>query len=103
MTQYASRKTAILYPGDREARKLAAPENSRFLNLFQALANLGIPAEPAVYHDDFRDEVRRQLMQVAGVLVSVNPLEGDRDRTLLDAMLREVADRGIFVSTDPRG
>ena len=58
-------------------------------------------AEPAVYHDDFRGEVRRQLQKVRGVLVWHNPIEGGRDRSLLDEMLRDVASSGVFVSTHP--
>ncbi len=94
-------RVAILYPGNREARKNAAPESSRFPKVFQALEQLGLKTEPAVYHDDFCDEVRRQLMQVDGVLVWVNPVEDGRDRSILDAMLREVAASGVFVSTHP--
>ena len=95
------RRVALLYPGDSEARKNAAPENSRFLKVFQVLEELGLKTEPAVYHDDFCDEVRRQLMQMDGVLVWVNPVQGGRDRSILDAMLREVAASGIFVSAHP--
>jgi hypothetical protein len=101
MTNETRLKVAILYPGDREARQNAAPEKSRFLKVFQALGGLGVHAEPAVYHDDFCDEVRRQLMQVDGVLVWFNPIEGGRDRSMLDALLREVAAAGKFVSTHP--
>ena len=101
MTHRTNGKVAILYPGNLEARQSAAPEKSRFLKVFQALAALGVQAEPAVYHDDFCDEVRRQLMQVDGVLVWCNPIEGGRDRSRLDALLREVAAAGVFVSTHP--
>jgi hypothetical protein len=94
-------RVALLYPGDREARENAAPEKGRFLKVFQALDHLGVWAEPAVYHDDFRDEVRDQLMEVDGVLVWCNPIEGGRDRSMLDAMLRGVAASGVFVSTHP--
>ena len=101
MTHRTNGKVAILYPGNLEARQSATPEKSRFLKVFQALAALGVQAEPAVYHDDFCDEVRRQLMQVDGVLVWCNPIEGGRDRSRLDALLREVAAAGVFVSTHP--
>jgi hypothetical protein len=97
----AAGRVALLYPGDREARDNAAPEKSRFLKVFQALEQLGMKAEPAVYNDDFCDEVRRQLMQLDGVLVWCNPIEGGRDRSKLDALLREVAASGVFVSTHP--
>ncbi len=95
------RRVVLLYHGDRHARQSAAPENSRFLKVFQALSALGVDAQPAVYHDDFCDEVRAQLMQVDGVLVWFNPNEGGRDRSVLDAMLREVAAAGVYVSTHP--
>ncbi len=95
------KRVAILYPGDAAARRNAQPENSRFLKVFQAFSALGVKAEPAVYHDDFCDEVRQQLLQAHAVLVWANPIEGGRDRTRLDAMLREVAAAGVYVSTHP--
>lgn len=101
MTGNSPCRLAILYPGDREARQIATPEKSRFLKVFDALAALGVHAEPAVYHDDFCDEVRQQLMKVDGVLAWVNPIEGGRDRSVLDALLREVAASGVFVSAHP--
>jgi hypothetical protein len=92
---------ALLYPGEREARLAPAPETGRFAHVFEAATALGIAVQAAIYHDDFCDEVRRQLMQVDGVLAWVNPIEGERDRSMLDAMLRQVAAAGVFVSTHP--
>ena len=94
-------RIAILDRGDREARRRSAPEESRFMPLFQALADLGAQAERAVFDETFADEVRRQLMSVDGVLVWVNPIQDGRDRSVLDAILREVAATGIFVSGHP--
>jgi hypothetical protein len=94
-------RLAIVYPGNRETRRNATPANNRFAHLFLAFAESGISAEPAVYHDEFRDEVRQQLLGVDGALVWVNPIEDGRDRSCLDAMLREVADTGVFVSAHP--
>ena len=94
-------RIAILYPGDYEARKSARPDNNRFSQLFQTLSELGANAEPAVYHPDFWQEVYQQILQVDGVLVWVNPIQDGHDRTVLDSMLREIAEKGIFVSTHP--
>jgi hypothetical protein len=94
-------RIAILDRGDRDARRRSAPEDSRFLPLFRALADLGAQAERAVYDEAFADEVRRQIMSVDGVLVWVNPLQDGRDRSLLDAILREAAAAGVFVSGHP--
>jgi len=92
---------AILYPGDRAARDRSEPAESRFTALFAALAAAGVAAEPAVYYDDFASEVEAQLQHVRAVLVWHNPLEGGRTRQVLDAMLRRVAARGVFVSAHP--
>ena len=101
MEQSNSVRVAILYPGDRETRQNATAENNRFADLFRAFAAEGAQTEPAVYHDEFCDEVRQQLLGCDGVLVWVNPIQGGRDRSVLDSMLREVARAGIFVSTHP--
>jgi hypothetical protein len=92
---------AIVYPGDREARRTATPERSKVPSAFGALAAVVIDAKPVVYHDEFCDEVRQELPNMNGALVWVNPIEGGRDRSLLDAMLREVAAAGVFVSAHP--
>ena len=94
-------RLAILSSGDSEARRNTTTENSRFADLFRAFGARRVRVEPAIYHDDFCDEVREQLMQVDGILVWVNPIEGGRDRSMLDSMLRDVAAGGVFVSAHP--
>src|SRR4029079_8299905 len=94
-------RVAILDRGDREARRKSAPEESRFLSLFRALTDLGAHAERAVFDESFGDEVRQQLMSVDAVLVWSNPLRAWRRRSVLDAILREVATAGVFVSGHP--
>lgn len=94
-------RLAILYPGDQEIRRQATAENNRFADLFRAFAAQGVQAEPAVYHDSLVEEVHKQLFGCDGVLVWVNPIEGGRDRSILDSMLRKVAHTGVFVSTHP--
>jgi hypothetical protein len=91
----------LLYPGDRAMRERADPAESRFAALFEAFARAGVRAKPAVYHDDFADEVEAQLRGAALVLVWCNPIEGGRRRDRLDAMLRRVADAGTIVSAHP--
>ncbi len=101
MAQAADGRIAILYPGDSAARKSATAENNRFADLFKSFAAKGIHAEPAVYHDDFCEHVRDQLMRVEAVLVWVNPIQDGRNRSILDSMLRDVSDAGVFVSAHP--
>ena len=101
MATKAARKVALLWRGDREARKTATLEGNRLQGVAEALHAVGITAEPAVYADEFAEEVREQLLEVDGVLVWVNPLDNGRDRSVLDAMLREIADQGVLVSAHP--
>jgi hypothetical protein len=54
-----------------------------------------------VFDEAFADEVRDQLFGVDGVLVWVNPLDAGKTRAVLDALLREVAARGPWVSAHP--
>ena len=101
MARNSDVRLAILSPGDREARRNTTAEYSRFADLVRAFVARRIHVEAAIYHDDFCQEVREQLMQVDGVLVWVNPSEGGRDRSVLDSMLRDVAAAGVFVSAHP--
>lgn len=101
MSSRSAGPVALLYPGDRAMRERADPAESRFAALFEALATAGVAAEPAVYHDDFADEVAAQLKRAALVLVWCNPIEAGRPRHRLDTLLREVADSGVVVSAHP--
>ena len=96
-----SPKIAIVWRGDREARRNATPANNRFHRIFEELAAVGIHAEPAVYDEEFADEVRAQLLQADGVLVWVDPIQQGKTREALDPLLREVARRGPWVSAHP--
>ena len=97
----SSYKIAIVWRGDRAQRTAATPENNRYHRIFAELSALGIDATPAVYCEELQDEVRAQLMKADGVLVWVNPLQDGRTREKLDALLREVAATGRFVSAHP--
>jgi hypothetical protein len=94
-------KVALLWRGDRDARLNARPETSRFKAVFATLADVGVDAEPVVYEDEVLDVVRARLATFDGVLVWVNPIHEGRDRANLDALLREVATRGVWVSAHP--
>lgn len=92
---------ALLYPGDGPMRDRSDPAESRFAALFEAFARSGTPAMPAVYNDDFAEEVEAQLRECRLVLVWCNPVHEGRRRDRLDAMLRRVADAGVVVSAHP--
>jgi hypothetical protein len=76
-------------------------ETCKLRDVFAAFAALGIDAEPVIYADASADAVRKQLLELDGVLVWVNPVEQGLDRSTLDALLRDVADAGVWVSAHP--
>src|SRR6516225_3059454 len=94
-------KIAILWRGDAAARQAASPQNDRFYRIFEELAAVGIRAEPAVYDEDFADDVCRQLLAANGVLVWVDPIHQGKTRELLDPLVRELAVNRPWVSAHP--
>ncbi|MBY5570424.1 Cj0069 family protein [Rhizobium leguminosarum] len=94
-------RIAIVWRGDRQARRTATPQNNRFHRIFEELAAVGLAPEPAVFDEEFADEVLEQLLAVDAVLVWVNPLDDGKARKILDALLRQVAEAGRFVSAHP--
>jgi uncharacterized protein DUF6815 len=94
-------KVAVVWRGDRETRRAATPQNNRYHRVFEELGRVGVQAEPAVFDEAFADEVRDQLLGADAVLVWVNPLDAGRTRAVLDALLRDVAARGPWVSAHP--
>jgi hypothetical protein len=101
MSREKTFKVAILWRGDAEARQSATPQNNRFHRIFEELAAVGIHAEPAVYDEAFAGEVREQLLSADGVLVWVDPIRQGKTRAALDALLRDVASSGPWVSAHP--
>ncbi|MGH9697049.1 MAG: Cj0069 family protein [Bryobacteraceae bacterium] len=102
MPMQTAARVAIVYPGDREVRRLATANNNRFTSLFAAFTANGIEAIPAVYNREQLEDLEAQLRTVDGVLAWVNPIDADgHTRESLDVLLRNVAAAGIFVSTHP--
>ena len=90
-------QVAIVY--DRGSHGGAGPD--RFAAVGAELQRHGVQAVPTPYADEAVDEVHRQLGGMDGALVWVNPVEAGRSRAVLDRMLREVAESGVFVSAHP--
>jgi hypothetical protein len=101
VARFQAAKVAIVWRGDKRARDTATGESSRLKAIFAALADAGFAPEPAVYDESFADLLRDQLLAVDAVLVFVDPVSAGARRTALDALLRMVAARGVFVSAHP--
>jgi hypothetical protein len=94
-------RVAIVWRGDQETRRAATAYNNRYRRIFEELLALGIKALPVVYADEIAGEIREQLLTFDGVLVWVNPIDEGQTRQTLDAVLRDVAARGAWVSAHP--
>ena len=54
-----------------------------------------------MYSDVVADNVRQRLVDLDGVLVWVDPIVNGQDRSRLDAVLRDAASQGVWVSGHP--
>jgi hypothetical protein len=93
-------RVALMWRGD-PATAPAMREEADFRLLWDALTGEGVEAEGVVYSDEAVDAVRDRLLACDGVVVWVNPIAEEGNRSTLDPMLREVASQGVWVSTHP--
>jgi hypothetical protein len=96
-----SARVALVWHGNLDTRPSETRNYARLGPVFSALSDVGVTPEPILYCDEMREAVRDQLCRVDGVLVWVDPISGDEDRSKLDETLREVASSGVWVSAHP--
>ncbi len=97
----AGRKIGLLWRGNRAEDPYSTARTERLKPLVSALGRLDVAVEPVVYQEDAVDEVRGQLLGLDGILVWVNPIQDGANRSQLDALLREAAASGAWVSAHP--
>jgi len=93
-------KIALLWRGDAAAADPLST-NPRLGPVFAALEAEGLAPEPVLYSEFYDREIRDRLLVMDGVLVWVDPLSDGKDRLRLDGILRDVAAKGVFVSSHP--
>ena len=94
-------RIGLLWRGDPAADPYSTPGAERLGPLMEALRRLNVAVVPVVYREDAADAVRARLLGLDGVLVWVNPIQDGANRSHLDALLREAAAKGVWVSADP--
>lgn len=92
---------AILFPADATKGPSTSLEQSRLGFIADAFRAAGCDAVGAPFADTHVDVARDLLRDVDAVLVWHNPVESGRDRTVLNALLRNVASAGAIISTHP--
>jgi hypothetical protein len=91
----------VLWRAEPRPASPPAGAETRLNGVFSALELLQARAVAVPFSDDEAEAVRAELLGLDGVLVWVDPIMGERDRSVLDALLRDVAREGVWVSADP--
>ena len=96
-----TRRVAAVFRGPPDRPASEGRLHSRLVPIFNALLHIGVVAEPVSYDEAISEAMFGQLREFDGVLVWVDPLDGGRDRSVLDPLLRAVASSGTWVSAHP--
>jgi hypothetical protein len=91
-------KIALVFRGDPNAVPL---QYSRLDPIRDALIDLGVDPLLVAFSEETINDARRALLGCDGVLAWVDPLTDGVDRTRFDALLRDVAAQGVWVSAHP--
>ena len=75
--------------------------HSRLQPILGALTEIGLVVEPVLYSEEAAAGLVDHLCRFDAVLVWVDPISADDDRVALDALLRDVASNGPWVSAHP--
>jgi hypothetical protein len=94
-------RVAVVWRGARGTEPSETRNFPRLEPVFVALANVGVQVEPILYCDEDCLLVRDRLVRCDGVLVWVDPISDAGRRNVLDALQREVAEAGVWVSAHP--
>lgn len=92
----STHRVAIVWRGET-----ASPPPERLAPVIDALGQHGIEASAVAWSEERAEAARAALLACDGALVWVDPLTQGQDRRQLDAVLREVARQGVWVSGHP--
>ncbi len=73
----------------------------KYKALAERFVESGTAVETILYNDTAADSLRNELKDLDALLVWVNPIEQGNDRTVLDALLVDLQNIGVFVSSVP--
>lgn len=93
-------RIGILWRGEAGVPPPPAAEN-RLHAIFEAFAVRGAEPVGIAFAEEGIEEITRQVGALDAVLTWVDPIVRGRDRSSLDAMLRDAAKSGVYVSAHP--
>jgi len=93
-------QVALLWRGNIRGPHQPTSHAERLKPLIAALEEASLSVAPLVYFDEDAT-IREHLLAMDGVLVWINPLQDGQDRSGVDALLRDLAAAGVWVSAHP--
>lgn len=89
----------MLYCAEGDDKSVFTQE--KYKGLAQSFVDAGFEVETVPYNDSRADSLRTSLLKLDALLVWVNPIEQGHDRKVLDALLTDLSNAGLFVSSLP--
>ncbi|MBZ0285777.1 MAG: Cj0069 family protein [Anaerolineae bacterium] len=96
-----NKRIALLWYGETQDDNPIIGSRNRLEALYNALIERGYDVVSVPYTHERHDEAVAQLHDCAGIMVWVNPIENDQNRSRLDAALAELVAEGVYVSARP--
>lgn len=95
-----SQSIAFMIYGEPGSSKSVFTEE-KYKKLAESFIKKGCDVHSICYHNSIADDLSKELTKFDAILVWVNPIEHQGDRKRLDALLKDLSDRGHFVSAHP--
>ena len=89
----------MLYCSEGDDKSVFTQE--KYKALAERFIESGMDVKTVLYNDGLVESLRNRLPDLDALLVWVNPIEQGTDRTVLDELLADVQDAGVFVSSLP--
>jgi hypothetical protein len=94
-------RLVVMWRGNIRAPGQPTNHLERFRPLIAMLGEAGVEVSSHVYFDADVDAARERLAAADGAMVWINPLQDGQDRATVDALLRDAAASGAWVSAHP--
>lgn len=76
-------------------------EQNRLRAIFEGFEAKGARTVALPFYEEAAGEIRQQIGELDAVLTWVDPIVAGRDRSVLDALLRDASESGVYVSAHP--
>lgn len=96
-----SKKVTVVWRGSPITDQVDSTVDIRYPAIVEALSSAGFDVRPIAFTEERKEEARAAITSSDAALVWVDPISGDRDRSVLDPILRDASSAGTLVLTHP--